>query len=246
MRWTARLRSLLRSLFQRRQAEADLDNELRYHLEQEIESNIRAGMSPEEAKFAAQRLTGSTALYKEECRDARGIGLVENSVRDFRYAVRTLRHTPLFTIVAIVTLALGIGANTTVFTFIENILLRPLPVSNPQQLMSLNWGGMVNVSYPNYIDFHDRNAAFSSLIAYRYNPVNLSLRARENFRVWGYEATGNYFGTLGIQPLLGRFFGPADDDKPGGHPVLVISYRFWQGRFGADPNVVGRVVRVNG
>src|SRR6185437_3473446 len=129
---------------------------------------------------------------------------------------------------------------------IENILLRPLPVSNPQQLMSLNWGGMVNVSYPNYIDFRDRNAAFSSLIAYRYNPVNLGLRARENFRVWGYEATGNYFGTLGIQPLLGRFFGPADDDKPGGHPVLVISYRFWQGRFGADPNVVGRVVRVNG
>src|SRR6185437_3071844 len=216
MRWTARVRSLLRSLFRGSQAEADLDSELQYHLEQEIDNNLRAGMSPEEAKFAAQRLTGSVSLYKEECRDARGIGFIENSVRDLRYAARALRHTPLFTIVAISTLALGIGANTTVFTFIENILLRPLPVSNPQQLAVLNWGGMVNISYPNYIDFRDRNAAFSNLIAYRYNPVNLSLRARENFRVWGYEATGNYFPTLGIKPLLGRFFGPGDDDKPGG------------------------------
>ena len=246
MRWTARLRSLLRSLFRRSQAEADLDSELQYHLEQEIDNNLRAGMSPEEAKLAAHRLTGSVSLYKEECRDARGIGFIENSVRDLRYAARALRHTPLFTIVAISTLALGIGANTTVFTFIENILLRPLPVSNPQQLAVLNWGGMVNISYPNYIDFRDRNAAFSNLIAYRYNPVNLSLRARENFRVWGYEATGNYFPTLGIKPLLGRFFGPGDDDKPGGHPVLVISYRFWQSRFAADPNVIGRSVKING
>ncbi len=245
MRWTARFRGLLRFLFRRRQAEADLESEFRYHMQQEIESNIRAGMSPEEATFAAQRLTGSTALYKEECRDARATAPLESCTRDLRYATRTLRHTPLFTTVAITTLALGIGANTTVFTFIENILLRSLPVRDPQQLVSLNWGGMVNISYPNYIDFRDRNQAFSSLIAYRYNPVNISVHARENFRVWGYEATGNYFETLGIKPLLGRFFGSADDDKPGAHPVLVISYRSWQSRFAADPNVIGRTVRVN-
>jgi len=246
MRWLARFRKIFQSLFRRQQTEADLDAELQYHLEQEIESGIRAGMSPEDAKLAAQRLVGSVSLYKEECRDAWGIGFTESLVRDLRHATRMLRRTPLFTVVAIATLALGIGATTTVFTFVESILLRSLPVRDPQQLVVLNWGEMVSMSYPNYVDFRDQNTVFSSLAAYRYNPASMSIQARESFRVWGYEASGNYFETLGVKPLLGRFFGPAEDDKPGANPVIVISHRYWTSRFAADPGVVGRAVKING
>jgi macrolide transport system ATP-binding/permease protein len=246
MRWLARFRKIFQSLFRRQKIEGDLDAELQYHLEQEIESGIQGGLSPEDAKLAAQRLVGSVPLYKEECRDAWGIGVVENLMRDLRHAARMLRRTPLFTVVAIIMLALGIGANTTVFTFVENILLRSLPVRDPQQLAVLNWGEMLNLSYPNYVDFRDRNKVFSSLAAYCFNAANMSVQARENFRVWGFEASGNYFETLGVKPLLGRFLGPAEDDKPGGNPVVVISHRYWTNRFAADPDVVGRVVKMNG
>lgn len=246
MRWYRKLVLRVRSVFERKKVEAELDDEMRFHLEQEIRANIQAGMTADEARYAAMRLVGPVAVYEEECRDARGITVIESLARDLRYAVRMLCRSPLFTAVAIVTLALGIGANTTVFTFVENIVLRLLPVRDPQQLVALNWGGMVNISYPNYLDFRDRNTVFSSLIACRLNLVNLSLQARENFLVWGYEATGNYFETLGVKPLLGRFFGPAEDDTPGAHPVLVISHRYWQSRFGGDPNIVGRAVKING
>ncbi len=246
MRWTARLRMLFQSLFRRQQSEAELEAEMRDHLQQEIESNIRAGMTPEEAAYAAQRLVGPVSLYKEECRDARATRAFENLGRDVRYAARMLRRNPLFTAIAIITLALGIGANTTVFTFVENILLRSLPVHDPKQLLSLNWGESVNMSYPNYLDFRDRNTVFSNLFACRMNLVNMSLRARESFLVWGYEASGNYFETLGVKPLIGRFFGPAEDDKPGAHPVVVISYRYWRSHFAADPNIVGKAIKLDG
>lgn len=246
MRWPTRLQMLFRSLLKWRRIEAELDEELQDHLEQEIANNIRAGMSREEAAFAARRLMGPVALHKEECRDARATRWIETSVRDLRYAVRTLRRTPLFTAVAIITLALGIGANTTVFTFIENILLRQLPVCDPGQLVSLNWGTASNMSYPLYTAFRDRNSTFSSLAADRFNLVNISVKPRENFLVWGYEATGNYFPMLGVKPLLGRFFGLKDDRKPGAHPVVVISDRFWRSHFNADANVLGRSIKMNG
>ncbi|HEX7361512.1 MAG TPA: ABC transporter permease [Bryobacteraceae bacterium] len=244
MRWPSKFRMFFRSL-QHRRAEAELDEELRDHLEQEIASNVRGGMSPEEAQFAARRLMGSIALQKEECRDARTTRFIETSIRDLRYAVRTLRRTPLFTAAAIVTLALGIGANTTIFTAIENILLRQLPVRDPGQLVSLNWGTSSNLSYPLYLALRERNSTFSSLIADRFISVNMSLQPRENSLVWGYEATGNYFKALGIRPLLGRFFGP-NDDKPGATPEVVISDQFWHSHFNADPNVLGRSVKLNG
>lgn len=136
MRWPDKLKMRFRSLFRRRDSEADLDGELEDHLEQEIAENLRAGMTPEEAKFASQRLMGSISLYKEECRDAWGTHIVDNFVRDLRYALRMLLRMPLSTTAAIVTLALGIGANTTVFTFLEDTLLRRLPVRDPQQLVS--------------------------------------------------------------------------------------------------------------
>ena len=246
MRWLARFRKISQSLFRRPQVEGDLDAELQYHLEQEIQSGIEAGMSPQEAKLAAQRLVGSVPLYKEECRDAWGTNFLDNLVRDVRHAARMLLRTPLFTVTGISLLALGIGANTTVFTFVENLLLRTLPVRDPQQLVVLNWGEMTNMSYPNYVDFRDRNTVFSNFAAYRFNPVSMGIQGRESSRVWGYEASGNYFDTLGVQPVLGRFFGPTEDDKPGTNPVVIISHRYWTSRFAADPGVIGRAVKVNG
>ena len=116
----------------------------------------------------------------------------------------------------------------------------------PNKWTRLNWGGLANISFPNYLDLRDRNTVFSSLAAYNLAAVNMSVQPRENIRAWGYEATGNYFETLGIQPLLGRFFGPQDDDKPGAHPVVVISHRFWQSRFAGDAGIVGRRIKING
>src|SRR5690348_10789649 len=186
MQWLTRLEDTLRSLIGRRRALAELDRELRDHLEREIENNLRAGMRPEEAKRAAQRLIGPISVYKEECREAHGVGFIENLARDVRYGLRMLRRTPLFTVVAIATLAVGIGANATVFTFIDNILLRSLPIHHPEQVDALNWGGLANMSFPNYLDFRDRNTVFSSLVAYRFVAVSLSVQPRENVRAWGY------------------------------------------------------------
>jgi len=145
MRWLAKFRSTVQWLLRRGRAETQLDDELRYHCEREIENNVRAGMPLEEAKLAAQRLIGPVSLYKEECRDARGAGWFENFIRDLRYAARMFRRTPVFTVVAIGTLALGIGANSTIFTFVESILLRSLPVPDAQQLVSLNWGPITSI-----------------------------------------------------------------------------------------------------
>jgi MacB-like protein len=146
----------------------------------------------------------------------------------------------------VATLAIGIGANTAVFTFVENILLRSLPIHNPAQMDALNRGGLANMSFPNYLDFRDRNTVFSCLTAYNLVAVNMSVQPRENIRAWGYEATGNYFETLGVKPLLGRFFGPQDDDTLGAHPVIVISNRFWQSHSSGDAGVVGKPVKING
>src|SRR5271154_2652563 len=156
MRWHARLQVIFRSLFRRHQVETDLEAELRDHFAQEIENGIRAGLSPEEARFAAQRLFGSVSLYKEECRDARGIGFVETAGRDLRLAFRRLRSSPGSAAAAILTLALGIGANTTIFSLVNTVVFRPFGVQKQDGLVFLNHhtskveGPMI--SYPDYKD----------------------------------------------------------------------------------------------
>ena len=246
MRWNRKFTLRLRSLFRKEQLDEQLSDEIAFHLAKEIEANIRAGMTPEEAKHAAMRLTGPLALYREECRDVRGTAMIENLARDFRHATRLLRRNPMFTAVAILTLALGIGANCAVFTAINTILFHPLPVKDPQQLVFFNEDHNVNMSYPNYRDFRDRNDVLSGLTAYRFNPISLSIQGGKNLRAWAYEATGNYFEVLGVQPLLGRYFHSEDDDQPGAHPVAVLSYRCWQQQFGGDRTIVNKTAKING
>jgi putative ABC transport system permease protein len=170
--------------------------------------------------------------------------------QDLRYGARVLGRSPGFTAVAVITLALGIGANTAIFSLFNKAILRPLPVTEPDRIIALNntkgnGRGFPSFSYPNYKDLRDRNDTMSGLIAYAVAPVSLS-HDGINERVWGYLASGNYFEVLGAKPALGRMFSPEDDLAPGAHPVAVISHRCWQQRFGGNPDAAGRNVVING
>src|ERR1039458_8984351 len=166
-------------------------------------------------------------------------------LQDIRLSLRRLAQTPGFTVVTVTTLALAIGANTTTFSALNQFLLRPLPVERPNELVFLNTGRGISQSYPNFIDFRDSNRTLSGLIAYRIQPVGIS-HAGKNSHIWGYEASGNYFDVLGVRPILGRTFGPEDDQISSPRPVIVISYAAWQNRFAGDPNIIGQSVKLNG
>jgi len=169
--------------------------------------------------------------------------------QDLRYGLRMLLKNPGFTLVAVLSLALGTGANTAVFSLINSVLLRPLPIERPEQLVALNNTAenrtFPSFSYPNYKDLRDRNEVFSGLIGYRFTPLSLS-HDGINERLWGYEVTGNYFEVLGVKAALGRAISPDDDRMPGAHPVAVVSYTCWQQRFGGEPEIIGKHVIVNG
>jgi len=171
-------------------------------------------------------------------------------VLDLRLALRRLRNSPGFTFVAILTLALGIGANAVVFSAIDSLLLRRLPIKQPERVFSLGRrvGHDVSFSYPDYRDFRDRNHTLSGLIACRPNVAGLHIGGARGqaARVWLYEASGNYFSMLGIRPYLGRFFTPGEDRAPDANPVAVLSFSSWNSRFHADPNIVGKMVALNG
>jgi predicted permease len=168
---------------------------------------------------------------------------------DLRLAVRRLLKNPGFSAIAVVTLALGIGANTAIFSAINAVILRPLPVERASELISVNetMGGdtFPTLSYPNYLDVRDRNQVLSGLVAYRFLPTSLGMPGSSQ-RVWGYLVTGNYFQVLGVNAVQGRVLLPEDDIHRGGHPVAVLSYACWKKRFGGDPSAVGRTVKFNG
>jgi len=174
---------------------------------------------------------------------------MDRLLMDLRLALRRLRQSSGFTIVAVLTLALGIGANTAVFSVINEVALRPLPVAHGSELVSLNQvmagAAYPTVSFPDFRDIRDRNNVLSGLTAYRIVPASLGL-AGNNQRLWGYLVTGNYFDVLGVDAVRGRLLTPSDDLHPGAHPVAVISYSCWQQRFGGDPAIAGRSANLNG
>ncbi len=166
-------------------------------------------------------------------------------LQDLKYGLRILAKNPGFTAVAVLTLALGIGANTVVFSVVNALVQRQLPVEDPERLVFLQTkGGGTSHSFPNYKELRDRNNAFTGLAGYRISPMSLEVGGGAN-RVWGYLATGNYFDVLGVAPVAGRLFHQEDDQRPGGSPFAVLSYDCWQRRFGGDPKVVGSTIRIN-
>src|SRR3977135_3703875 len=218
-------RSVLRlgELVRKKRREEDLAAELESHLQMHIDDNLRAGLSPAEARRQALIKLGGVEQTKEIYRDRRGLPHLETLFQDLRYASRALLKNPGFTAVAVLTLALGIGANAVVFSVVNALMLRPLPVERPNELAFLeNKRYGTGQSFPNYKDLRDRNRTFAGLLGYRIAPMELETAAGAN-RIWGYLATGNYFDVLGVKPALGRFFSQSEDLNPGGSPFAVLS-----------------------
>jgi len=244
------LRTRLRGLLRRSQVERELDEELQFHVQAQTEQNIRLGMDPKEARAAALRNFGGLEQSKELSRDARRIWMIEEVWQDLRYGARMMVKHRGFTLVAVLSLALGIGANTTIFSLANKALLRPLPIEEPARMVavsntSLRGRMSSGFSYANYRDLRDRNDVLTGLLAYEPAPASLS-HDGINERVWGYLVSGNYFDLLGAKAALGRLFSPEDDRAPGAHPVAVISHRAWLQRFGGNPDLIGRNLIVNG
>jgi len=249
MRWWSELKYVVKKL-NRRRAERELQEEIDAHLEMETQEKIADGLSREEARYAAHRALGSVALAKEDSRAWWGFGRLEELLQDLRYGARMLMKKPGFTFVAVLTLGLGIGANTAIFSLVNIVLLRPLPIAQPEQVVTLNNGLPGRASFPlmgyvEYKDYRDRNQSLVGLAAFSAAPVSLSSNGI-NERVWSYHVTGNYFSLLGVGASLGRVIAPEDDLTPVGYPVVMLAYQCWQKRFGADPQIVGRSVLIGG
>lgn len=244
MRLANIFRLRLRSLFLRAHVEQDLDEELRYHMDRQIDENIAAGMSREEARHAALRSIGGLTQRREECRDMRGLNLIDNLVQDIRFASRQLRKNPGFTSTAILMLALGMCASVAIFAFVDAALIKPLPYRNPEQLVGVfettEMCPRCNVSYLNFRDWKKSASFFSSLDVWGFSTY--LLRTPEGAQpTRGTRVSDGFFRTLGVTPILGRDF-YAGEDRPGAPHTVLLSFAAWQNRFGGNRNVVGQAV----
>jgi hypothetical protein len=243
--WFYALPLRLRSLFRRQRVEQDLDEELQYHLERKMEEYVAQGLTPRQSRQAALRAMDGLTQRKEECRDMRGVSAIENTLQDIRYSLRVLAKSPGFTVVAVLTLALAIGANAVVFGVLNGLVLRPLNVPQAQDLFMIEREkGNGNQSYPDYLDLRDRNRSFDGLAAYNIDQAGLDTGENPS-RVWVEELSGNYFDVLRIQPYLGRFFHGGDEHGPNSAPYIVLTYAYWHVHFQDDRGVVGRTVQLN-
>ena len=234
----------------RHRSDERLREEMELHLTAQTEENLRAGMTPEKAHRHARLKFGAMEAIREDCRAEEGLPLLENLLLDIRYALRVLRNSPAFTVVATLTLMLGIGANIVVFGVLNAVLLHPLAVSDPGSLYQLRhkpWmsGRLLTTSYPAFEDFRQRNTTFRGMAAiYGYSGAGLRWD-NTVVNVHGDEVTGNYFDLLGVQPEIGRFFQEADEQGPGSAPYLVLSDGLWRSAFHAAPGIVGTTVELN-
>jgi putative ABC transport system permease protein len=229
----------LRTLLRHSAAENELNDELRFHLERQIDKYVRSGMSEAEAARRARLEFGGLDQVKNECREARGVSFIETLVQDLHYSARTLLHSPAFAACAVLTLALGIGANTAIFSVVNQVLLNPLPYPNPQELLAARQ----HDSLPNLQDIQHRTNSFASSGGVNIEPMDFTGNG-EPVRVHGAWVDAGLFTTLGVQPMLGRSIS-ADEDVKGGPPNVVVSYPFWRDFLGADPHVLGRVIRLS-
>jgi predicted permease len=246
MRWYYKLPLRLRSLFRKDKAELELSEELQFHLQNQIDEFVTRGMDAKEARHAAFRSLGGVEQVKEECREARKVNLMENFARDLRLGLRMLRRNPGLTILAILCLTFGIGANAAVFSWVEGILFRPYPlVSHQERLVALS--GTVHderdeTSWPDLIDLQRSCTLCETLFISKITGATLSIGERAAVTT-GSIVSANYFDAVGVHPMLGRGFEPGEDTGRNAHPFVVISYHLWQTRFKGDPEIIGKMQR---
>jgi predicted permease len=240
------LRFRIATLFHRAELNAELEEELRSHIGLRADDLVRSGMPRAEAERRARIEFGGQERFREECHEAAGGNFFETLISDARYSLRVLWKSPGFTTAAVLTLTLGIGANAVVFAVLDSLILRPLDVPGTESLFMVKHGHDIGggQSYPDYLDLRDRNRTFDGLAAYSINVAGFDTGHNPS-RTWLYEATGNYFDALRIQPYLGRFFHESDEHGPNSAPYLVLSYTYWHDHFQDDRNVLGRVVEVD-
>ena len=249
-----RLRVLLwrlLSLVRKGNLEHVMDEELDFHLQMEIAENLRKGMTPEEARWKAKRRLGGVAGIKETYRETYGLPVLQVLWQDLRFGFRMLRRSPGFSILAILCLTLGIGANAAVFSWIEGILFRPYPlVANQDRLLAVagtdrGASGLNDVSWPDFLDFQRNCTLIDAFIAEKITGTTLSIGDRAE-RAPGSMVSANYFDAIGVHPILGRGFEPGEDAGRNAHPVTVISYQMWQDRFHGDPAIIGKTQVLSG
>src|SRR6185295_2979703 len=237
-------------LFGRKKLERELARELQFHLDAALADHMRAGLSREAALRRAHIEIGGLEQTKEVARDARGTRWVEELVSDTRYALRGMVRSPAFTAAAVLTLAVGIGANTAVWSIVEALMLRSLPVDHPEELKAVRRAGIeegvYRVSHPLFRKLatslpDSTKLAAMTPVARLYATIGESPEG-----VIAQLVSGDWFSLLGVKPAVGRLISPEDDRVLGGHPVVVLSNSFWRTRFGADRNVVGKFIQVNG
>ncbi|HEV2296969.1 MAG TPA: ABC transporter permease [Candidatus Acidoferrales bacterium] len=252
--WLYTLPLRIRSLFLRRRVDQELDDELRDHIARKTEEYIAKGMSSDEARRAALIELGGAEQAKENCRDTRRVRWLQDFLQDLRFGLRMLRKSPGFTAVAVLTLALGIGANTAIFSVVNSVVLQPLPFAQPSQLAVIGEtspgtpGGFASFpsyeSYPNFLDWQRQARSFSSMGEYQYADMALTGVGEPNV-IHGALASSGIFRTLGTAPLLGRILDPSDDLKNTSR-VVVIGEQLWRGQLGADPQIVGKMLQLDG
>lgn len=248
MRWLDQMKLQIRSRLRTRQAEAELEAELQDHLAQEIQANLNAGMTPEEAKDRALQIFGNVTLQKEECRDARGFALLDSVMQDLRYAVRGLRLEPGLALTAALTLAICIGANTTVFGLVNSILIRPLPYPHAERLFwlteKMGWDQKTGGIGADYYSLREENRVFTDVGAYDTTTVNWNgVEQPEQLKVA--RTTPSFFHVLGVEPARGRYL--SEEEQGVKSPsVVVLSYGFWRDRLASDPAIVGKTILLDG
>ncbi len=249
MGWLTRLANL----FKRRDLNAEIDEELQFHLDAQIDESVKSGMTPAEARRDAFRRFGGRAGLRESVRDANLIGQIERLWQDLRHGLRVFARSPSLSAIAVASIAFGTGANVAIFSVADALLLRPLPVPRPSDVLSIGsrvrHGPMYHhaASYPDYVDLRDRTTTLTGLVAYVNETVGVTLRANEapQARIGTFVST-NFFDVLEVAPQLGRVFQPDDDDRRGSGAVALLSDGLWRAEFGANPDVVGRPIRVSG
>lgn len=239
----------LRSLLRRNSVETELNDELRAHLERETEKYIRSGLSLEEATRLARLQFGGLDHIKEECRDARGVNFIETFIQDLRYSLRVLKRNPGFAATAILTLALGAGATTAIFSVVDSVMLKPLPFPEAGRLVRIKSviaatgdGGVA--SYPDFLDWRARNHVCDGMAAFRTEDFTLT-GLREPMHLQGAVVSAQLFSLLGVTPAMGRNFLP-EEDSPAATSAVMLSYGLWQRVFGSDPSVLGRTIHLGG